>query len=88
MTSRNSYLNKKEREELVFLYKMINFTKNEIQKKIDKINVLFFKDLDNKLLDNFKFNKHFIIDYIFIGNLNSLKEFKKKMILKIIKFLL
>ena len=39
MTSRNSYLNKKEREELVFLYKMINFTKNEIQKNINKINV-------------------------------------------------
>ncbi len=72
MSSRNKYLNKKEREEAVCLYKSLQKAKEMIDKGTDDAETI--KQEMRKIIEKYEIPK---IDYISINSLSELKELKK-----------
>ncbi len=72
MSSRNKYLNKKEREEAVCLYKSLQKAKEMIDKGTNDAETI--KQEMRKIIEKYEIPK---IDYISINSLSELKELKK-----------
>ncbi len=72
MSSRNKYLNKKEREEAVCLYKSLQKAKEMIDKGTNDAKTI--KQEMRKIIEKYEIPK---IDYISINSLSELKELKK-----------